>query len=99
MPQLLSHSLPPFSVRAGITGLFSGSGELLWRRSFIAGSLADNGRMTAIQSARKRILYGNSIWKRPPYQGSAYAFLVLLIRFYEGARLTRQTSKSGTKRT
>jgi hypothetical protein len=38
---------------AGITGLFSG--ELLWRRSFIASSLADNARMTAIQSASKRI--------------------------------------------
>jgi hypothetical protein len=65
------------------------------RRSSIAGSDADNGRMTAIQSARKRILYGNTIWKRPPYQGSAYSFLVLLIRFYEGVRLTHQTSESG----
>jgi len=50
--------------------------------------------MTAIQSARKRILYGNTIWKRPPYQGSAYSFLVLLIRFSEGVRLTHQTSES-----
>jgi len=30
----------------------------------LAGSLADNARMTAIQSARKRILYGNTVWKR-----------------------------------
>jgi hypothetical protein len=59
----------------------------------IAGSLADNAKMTAIQFARKRILYGNTIWKRPPCQGSAYSFLVLLIRFYEGARLTHQTSE------
>ena len=48
--------------------------------------------MTAIQSARKRILHENAIWRRPPYQGSAYSFLVLLIRFYEGVRLTHQTS-------
>jgi hypothetical protein len=88
MPQLLSHTLPPFSVRAGIPGLFPvpasfcGAGYLL-------PAVADNGRMTAIQSARKRILYGKTIWKRPPYQGSAYSFLVLLIRFHEGVRLTR----------
>jgi hypothetical protein len=31
------------------------SGELLWRRLSVAGSLADNARMTAIQSARKQI--------------------------------------------
>src|ERR1700730_17055365 len=74
------------------------SGELLWCRSSIAGSLADNARMTAIRPARKRILYGNCIWKRPPYQGSAYSFLVLLIRFYEGGRLTHHTSESGTSR-
>jgi hypothetical protein len=41
-------------------------------------------------------LYGNTTWKRPPYQGSACSFLVLLIRFYEGVRLTHQTSESGT---
>ena len=45
--------------------------------------------MTAIQPAHKRILFGNAIW------ASAYSFLVLLIRFYEGVRLTHQTSESG----
>ena len=53
----------------------------------VAGSLADNDRMTAIQSARKRILHENAIWRRPLYQGSAYSFLVLLIRCYEGVTL------------
>jgi hypothetical protein len=41
------------------------SGELLCCRLSIAGSFADNGRMTAIQSARKRIRWnfvtGNSL--------------------------------------
>jgi hypothetical protein len=89
MPQLLSHRLPPFSVRAGITGpfpaTFCGAGHPL-------PAVADNAKMTAILPARKRILYGNTIWKRPPYRGSAYAFLVLPIRFYEGVRLTHQTN-------
>jgi hypothetical protein len=96
MPQLLSHKLPPFSVRAGITGLFPAS---FCAAGHPLPAVADNAKMTAIQSARKRILDGNTIWKRPPYQGSAYSFLVLLIRCYEEVRLTHQTSKSGTKRT
>jgi hypothetical protein len=79
---------------AGITGLFPAS----FCGAGLAGSLADNARMTAIQSARKRILRGNTIWKRPPYQGSAYSFLALLIRFDEGVRLTLQTSESGASR-
>lgn len=53
--------------------------------------------MTAIQSARKRILHGIPFGNVRPYQGSACSFLVLLIRFYEGVRLTHQTSESGTK--
>jgi hypothetical protein len=61
----------PFVVRAGITGLFPASSVVP-----VAGSPADNARMPAIQSARKRILYGNTVWKRSPYQGSADSFLV-----------------------
>jgi hypothetical protein len=38
---------------AGMTGLFPAS--FCWRRLSVAGSLADNARMAAIQSARKRI--------------------------------------------
>jgi hypothetical protein len=53
MPQLLSHTLPLHFATAGLTSLFFG--QLLQRRSFIADSLADNARMTAIQSARKEI--------------------------------------------
>jgi hypothetical protein len=62
-----------------------------------AGSLTDNAKMTAIQSARKRFLHGNAIWNAP-YQGSAYSFRVLLIGFYEGVRLTHRTSESGPSR-
>jgi hypothetical protein len=72
MPQVLSHSLSSLFCKGRHYRPISG--ELLWCRLFIVGSLADNAKMTAIQSARKRILYGNTVRKRPPYQGSACWF-------------------------
>jgi hypothetical protein len=58
------------------------SGELLWCRLSIAGSLADNARMTAIQSARKQILYGKHHLETSSLPGfclfvsrAAYSFL------------------------
>jgi hypothetical protein len=74
MSQLLSHSLPPFSVTAGITGLFPVPASFCGA-GYPLPAVADNAKMTAIQSARKRILYENTVWKRSPYQGSAYSFL------------------------
>src|SRR5258705_11579021 len=41
------------------------------------------------------IPFGNVL----PSKSSAYSFLVLLIRFYEGMRLTHQTSESGPSAT
>ena len=41
------------------------------------------------------IPFGNVL----PSKSSAYSFLVLLIRFYEGVRLTHQTSESGPSAT
>jgi hypothetical protein len=68
---MLPHSFPPLFCKGRHDRPVSG--ELLWCRLFIAGSLADNAKMTAIQSARKRICmeipFGNVL----PYQRSAYS--------------------------
>jgi hypothetical protein len=85
MPQLLSHWFPPLFRKGRHYRPISG--ELLWCRSFIAGSLADNENDGDPISPQ-----ANLVWK---YHLET-SFLVLLIRFYEGVMLTHQTSEAGT---